>query len=202
MFMNYEKVAYTRFMIDPRTLTVNSGRSINLALSVRGIESLREAGVADGILETLIPMSGRMIHTENNQLSSQPYGLHGECINSVDRNFMNEHLLSAAEALPNVNIFFEHSFVKANLDKKTIVFRKKNGNEITVHADLIIGADGSYSKIRSVLMRSVRMDFAQTYIDHAYLELNIPPTLDDEYAMDPNHLHIWPRHTFMMSRIY
>jgi kynurenine 3-monooxygenase len=115
---------------------------------------------------------------------------------------MNEHLLSAAEALPNVNIFFEHSFVKANLDKKTIVFRKKNGNEITVHADLIIGADGSYSKIRSVLMRSVRMDFAQTYIDHAYLELNIPPTLDDEYAMDPNHLHIWPRHTFMMSRIY
>jgi kynurenine 3-monooxygenase len=189
-------------MTDPRTQTMTSGRSINLALSVRGIESLKEAGVADGILETLIPMSGRMIHTGNNQLSSQPYGLYGECINSVDRKFMNEHLLSAAEALPNVRLFFEHAFVKANLDRKTVVFQKKDGTEITVHSDLIIGADGAYSKIRSVLMRSVRMDFAQTYIDHAYVELSIPPTLDDEYAMDPNHLHIWPRHTFMMSRIY
>lgn len=146
-------------------------------------------------------MRGRMIHTVNNQLSSQPYGLYGECINSVDRKLMNEHLLSAAEALPNVRIFFEYSFVKANLERKTLVFQKKDGYEVNVHADLIIGADGSYSKIRSVLMRTIRMDFAQTYIDHAYVELNIPPTLDDKYAMDQNHLHIWPRHTFMMSKI-
>ena len=161
---------------------------------------MREAGVADGILQMLIPMSGRMIHTVDNQLSSQPYGLHGECINSVDRKFINEHLLNAAEALPNVGLFFEHSFVKANLDRKTLVFQKKDGCEVTVHADLIIGADGAYSKMRSVLMRNIRMDFAQTYIDHAYVELNIPPTLDDQYAMDPNHLHIWPRHSFMMSK--
>lgn len=142
-----------------------------------------------------------MIHTGTNTVSSQPYGLYGESINSVDRKLMNEHLLNAAEALPNVRLFFEYSFVKANLERKTLVLQKKDGSEVTVYADLIIGADGSYSKIRSVLMRTIRMDFAQAYIDHAYVELNIPPTLDDRYAMDHNHLHIWPRHTFMMSKI-
>jgi len=46
------------------------------------------------------------------------------------------------------------------------------------------------------------MDYSQQYISHAYLELTIPPRVNDkgeeEFAMDPNHLHIWPRHSFMM----
>jgi kynurenine 3-monooxygenase len=47
-------------------------------------------------------------------------------------------------------------------------------------------------------MRQIRFDYSQEYIDHAYVELNMPPTADGEYAMDSNHLHIWPRQTFMM----
>ena len=47
------------------------------------------------------------------------------------------------------------------------------------------------------MMRISRMNFSQEYIDHAYIELSMPP-INNEYAMSPNHLHIWPRHTFMM----
>jgi len=69
-------------------------------------------------------------------------------------------------------------------------------------ADLIIGADGAYSTVRSQLMRPVRMNFQQEYIPHAYCELSIPPVTDadgrSKFAMDPNHLHIWPRYSFMM----
>ena len=47
-----------------------------------------------------------------------------------------------------------------------------------------------------------RMDYSQKYISHAYRELTIPPKVSDkgeeEFAMDPNHLHIWPIHSFMM----
>lgn len=46
------------------------------------------------------------------------------------------------------------------------------------------------------------MDYAQEYIDTAYCELTMPPMKnasgEDEFALDPNHLHIWPRHTFML----
>jgi kynurenine 3-monooxygenase len=46
---------------DPRRLKYVNGRSINLALSHRGIKSLKLAGIYDSILPLLVPMRGRMI---------------------------------------------------------------------------------------------------------------------------------------------
>lgn len=94
---------------DIRKTKQQSGRSINLALSVRGIEALKEAGVHQSILDTLIPMKGRMIHSVSGQLVSQLYGAFGECINSVDRQLINDHLLHMAEKMPNVRIHFQHT---------------------------------------------------------------------------------------------
>jgi len=67
-----------------------------------------------------------------------------------------------------------------------------------------VGADGSYSIVRRQLMRVTRMNFEQTYIPHEYLELKMPagpplsPGGDPTFLLDPNHLHIWPRHSFML----
>jgi kynurenine 3-monooxygenase len=64
---------------DPRIveLEANSLRSINLALSHRGLNALNQVGLQERILENVIPMRGRMIHA-NKKLSSQPYGVYGE----------------------------------------------------------------------------------------------------------------------------
>jgi kynurenine 3-monooxygenase len=46
------------------------------------------------------------------------------------------------------------------------------------------------------------MDFQQEYIPDEYLELKIPPGRDKHnnptFLLDPNHLHIWPRRSFML----
>jgi len=43
------------------------------------------------------------------------------------------------------------------------------------------------------------MNYSQEYIGHGYKELTIKGTDEGgEYRMDHSHLHIWPRHTFMM----
>lgn len=46
------------------------------------------------------------------------------------------------------------------------------------------------------------MDFAQTYIDCVWCELEIPaadtPTEWDRYKIIPERLHIWPRGNFML----
>ena len=46
------------------------------------------------------------------------------------------------------------------------------------------------------------MDFHQEYIPHEYLELKMPAGQDEDgnptFLLDPNHLHIWPRHSFML----
>ncbi|KAJ3049040.1 kynurenine 3-monooxygenase, mitochondrial precursor [Rhizophlyctis rosea] len=184
--------------LDPRTDPTPSGRSINLALSVRGISALQEVGVDEAILKTAIPMKGRMIHSLDGELTSQPYGVFGEHINSIDRKLLNEHLLNSADALSNVHTHFEHEMTQCDFDSKAVSFMKIDGTKVTVKADLIIGADGAYSRVRQQMMRKVRMDFSQEYIDHEWVELTIPPRKDGSYAMNPNHLHIWPRQTFMM----
>ncbi|KAI9184265.1 kynurenine 3-monooxygenase, mitochondrial precursor [Blastocladiella emersonii ATCC 22665] len=182
-------------------------RSINLALSHRGIEALRGVrGVdVDKLMKLAVPMRARMIHDRAGMQSSQPYGMHGECIYSIDRRMLNEVLLDIADAHPGVSLHFEHEVQSAQLEAGKLVLVDRTIREpVTVVADLVVGADGAHSAIRRELLRPARMFFQQEYIDHAYLELTIPPKTegakreDDRFHLQPNHLHIWPRGSYMM----
>ncbi|KAF9387820.1 kynurenine 3-monooxygenase, mitochondrial precursor [Podila verticillata] len=181
-------------------------RSINLALSTRGLTALKGTGLAldELIMKSGLPMRGRMLHIgQEGHLVSQDYGVHGECINSVDRAKLNEDLISAAEELHNVEFSFDVALKRADLDKGTLELENKLTKEtVKAKADLIVGCDGAYSAVRNSLMRFLRLEFEQGYIPHGYCELSIPPKIgangEAEFAMDPEHLHIWPRHKFMM----
>ncbi|KAL0076349.1 hypothetical protein J3Q64DRAFT_1771239 [Phycomyces blakesleeanus] len=181
------------------------GRSINLAVSERGLSALRKVdmGLEEIVLGAAVPMRARMVHLGKDTQTSQAYSVHGEHINAVDRGRLNELLLNVVGDLPNVRLGFEHHLLHANLENGTMEF-SVGPEKIKVFktADLVIGTDGAYSKTRSQMMRSMRMQYSQEYIDTAYCELSMPPAKDeqgnDTYALDPNHLHIWPRHTFML----
>ena len=83
---------------DFRKSSAYSGRSINLALSERGIYSLKEVGLFKEIFKNLIPMKGRMIHDKEGEQSFQRYGqFENECIFSVSRSYLNELLINKAE---------------------------------------------------------------------------------------------------------
>ncbi|KAI8903835.1 hypothetical protein EDD86DRAFT_214444 [Gorgonomyces haynaldii] len=173
-----------------------SGRSINLALSHRGLSALGRAGL--DLSSQLIPMKGRMIHTDG-RLTSQAYGVFGECINSVDRKYINQVLLDIAEKLPNVFLHFNVGLETIQFDEGILNFKTTQGQQVQLkQVDLIIGCDGAYSRTRVQMMRQQRMNYQQTFIDHGYVELHMPPGPNGEYLMDPQHLHIWPRQTFMM----
>src|ERR1017187_3196857 len=58
---------------DPRAGNFVGGRSINLALSTRGIHALQQLGIADEVLRHAIPMRGRMIHDKSGSLHFAPY---------------------------------------------------------------------------------------------------------------------------------
>ncbi|MEQ8472779.1 MAG: NAD(P)/FAD-dependent oxidoreductase [Marinoscillum sp.] len=177
---------------DPRSATVDGGRSINLALSHRGIRSLKRAGVYDHIQDDLIPMHGRMMHDLEGNLSFQSYGKEGEFINSVSRTGLNKLLINHAESL-GVNFHFGHKCSEVDLDKSTITF--KNGEN--VESEVLIGADGAYSMLRQAMEHKDRFNYEQHYIEHGYKELRMEPRSGD-FAMKPNYLHIWPRGSFML----
>ncbi len=193
---------------DPRARGFIGGRSINLALSTRGITALDEIGLARGVLADAVRMPGRMMHAESCELTFQAYSARpGDAINSVSRGQLNLALLEHADTCDRVTLLFGQRCVGADLDTPSVGFMdEKTGVTETVRADAVIGADGAFSAVRDALRISDRFDYSQSYLEHGYKELEIPPAqecgvdpaLHDGFAMAPNALHIWPRGGAMM----
>src|SRR6185295_19260277 len=96
------------FRSDMRKVEMAAGRSINLALSDRGIAALREVGMDEYMLREAIPMHGRMIHPVSGETRLLPYsGRSGEYINSVSRAGLNIALMNEAAQYDNVRFFFD-----------------------------------------------------------------------------------------------
>lgn len=182
---------------DMRLTGAERGRSINLALSHRGLKALEAAGVAAHIDTIGIPMRGRMIHNADGATVFQPYGKDGEAIYSVSRGGLNELLLNIADRHPHVHFHFEERCQDVNVHEATAAFMRSDGATHEVHADCIIGADGAYSAVRGVMQKQGRFNYEQLYLEHGYKELTIPAKPDGNWALEKNALHIWPRGRYM-----
>lgn len=183
---------------DMRRSDYVGGRSINLALSNRGLRALEEVGLAEELKKIAIPMHGRMMHDVKGNLSYQAYGKEGQYINSISRSALNIALMNEAEKA-GVTFLFNHAIEKVDLVKTTLT--TTNGQGLTdkeLHFDLIIGADGAFSAVRDAFRTSDRFDYQQFYIDHGYKELCIPAGENNSFQLEKNALHIWPRESFML----
>jgi kynurenine 3-monooxygenase len=184
---------------DPRRAGYAGGRSINLALSTRGITALREAGLADRVLEGAIPMRGRALHLPTGEVAFQPYSaIPTDAINSVSRGGLSVELLRAAGDTPGVELLFDHACTDVNFDESSAAFAGPAGSTLRIRAEAIIGCDGAFSAVRAAMQRLDRFDYSQSYLGHGYKELRIPPSPGGDYAMRPDALHIWPRASSMM----
>ncbi len=181
---------------DMRQENIDGGRSINLALSNRGLIALNEVGITEGIERIAIPMHGRMIHALDKTLTFQPYGRNGQFINSISRSSLNSLLINTAEKL-GAKFHFDHRIIQVDLHHSTLIYEVK-GKEFRKTYDAIAGADGAFSAIRLAMQFTDRFDFSQDYIEHGYKELEIPPGKSGEFMMETNALHIWPRESFML----
>ncbi|MEO5753867.1 MAG: NAD(P)/FAD-dependent oxidoreductase [Chthoniobacterales bacterium] len=185
---------------DPREGNLVGGRSINLALSTRGIHALEQLGLAGEVLQHAIPMRGRMIHDKTGELHFSPYDRDpNKCINSIGRGALNTIVIEAAQRHPNVRVLFNHRCTGVDVDAPAAHLIQTETNErVEARADAIIGVDGAFSTVRRSMQKLDRFEYSQSYLEHGYKELTIPPTSGGGWRMEKNALHIWPRRTFMM----
>jgi len=196
---------------DPREGNIIGGRSINLALSTRGIHALEQLGIADELLQHAIPMRGRMIHDKPGNLHFAPYDVDpNKHINSIGRAALNTAVIEAAQRYPNVRVHFSHRCTDVDLDSGTAELVDSSVEAgvspadpvrqvIEVSADAIIGVDGAFSAVRQSMHKKLAdFEYDESYLAHGYKELTIPPALDGSWRMEKEALHIWPRKSFMM----
>jgi len=227
----------TMYEIRPEEAFSNTGtdsRSINLAISTRGLTALSSVDpiLSETILENSVPMRARMIHSKPTtskvgaaeeqlveedrvRLESQLYSTKGQCIHSVSRNLLNRLLLDEVIKC-GIKICWSHKLLRTDLGNRRkqkttattsspshsnqveLLFDNQQVKGFRSWTDLIVGCDGHHSKVRGELSRAIELDFSQHFIDNYYSELHIPVTKSGDFALDPNHLHIWPRHDFML----
>jgi kynurenine 3-monooxygenase len=185
--------------VDMRTEKISAGRSINLALSDRGIKALEEVGIMEEIKKIAIPMHGRYIHNADGSTAYQPYGNDGQFINSVSRGELNKMLMNLAEK-NGVEIFFNQKCESINWKTDEIIFENIANHKLqTTNYKLCFGSDGAFSAARLThQLQHDRFQYQQYYIDFGYKELNIPAGQDGEFMMEKNALHIWPRGNYML----
>jgi len=163
---------------DMRKIEMSAGRSINLALSDRGIAALREVGMDEYMLAEAVPMFGRMVHAASGQTRLLPYS-----------------------GRAGVRFYFNQKCV--DFDCRTsaaLIENAETGEKKSVKGDTLIATDGAGSAIRTAMLHGgvPRFDFSQKFLEHGYKELHIPPAADGGFLMEKNALHIWARRSFMM----
>ena len=184
---------------DPSEGNILGGRSINLAISTRGIHALEQIGIAEEALRHAIPMRGRMIHDRSGALHFTPYDVDPQkCINSIGRAALNTTVIQAAQRYPNVRVHFDHKCTAVDLDTPVAHLETAN-RTVTATADAVVGVDGAFSAVRKSMQGEIaNFQYDESYLAHGYKELMIPPAPDGSWRMEKNALHIWPRKSFMM----
>ncbi len=184
---------------NPLICKTEEGRSINMALSHRGLKALGMAGMDEKVLQHTIPMEGRMLHEPNGQVVLQPYGLAGQYIYSISRSMLNTLLVKEAVRRYGINFYFNMQCQSIDTDTNQIVFTETtSGKEIEESFDLVIGADGAGSVVRSKIQELTNGELDINMLSHSYKELHIPAGSESTHQMYKNALHIWPRKKFML----
>jgi kynurenine 3-monooxygenase len=184
---------------DPRKSAAVAGRSINLALSSRGIRALGHAGIFSRVKDLLIPMRGRIIHGEDGTTEFQPYGQRQEeQIYSVSRARLNRILIDACDGC-GIALNFEQE--ARGVDRAGGGIRiadHANGSDWALQGVPVIAADGAGSVMRRALDDVLGIGATEALLPHGYKELGIPAGPGGKHRLDPSGLHIWPRGGFML----
>ncbi|KTD25736.1 kynurenine 3-monooxygenase [Legionella lansingensis] len=182
---------------DIRVERMDRGRSINLALSCRGLTGLAAAALLTQVKEIMVPMRARAIHLSNGQIKFQAFGRHQEeYINAIHRSELNVLLLNAAEQIPRIHLHFNRKLVDIDVHKKLLHFEQHGEEQVVKTYDLLIGADGAASHVREALKKQHLVEASRDFLPHGYKELTISRSFSTDFV--PEHLHLWPRDSFML----
>jgi kynurenine 3-monooxygenase len=184
---------------DPRQSGRPEGSSVNLTLCERGFASLAQVGLDETLRQQSVPIYGRLIHDPAGEQIFQPYGTVDQAIYSITRTELHRILLDHAEREFRIKFVFCSTCVTLDARCPSITVRSGNSQAPSEErADVVFGADGVHSVIRSHLLRQGLIACDGTELEQGYKELDLPAAGGRDWFASQNALHLWPRDTYML----
>ena len=162
---------------DMRRVDLSAGKSINLAVTSRGLKALAEVGIRERVLAIAIPMKGRMLHHLDGTQAFVPYGQkESEVIYSVLRGSLNKLLLEIADDYQNVEIYFQRRCTRYDAQASMLSFiDESTQQEMHVRAEVTMATDGAWSVIRKAIQdQTPDFTYSEAILEYGYKELMIP----------------------------
>lgn len=172
------------------------GRTINLSISPRGLAALQLSGVADEFAAMSVPMGYRIIHAINGACETTKYGTNDRQCHSVGRNALNLLLFRDARQ-HGVQFRFHTQAVELDSGARRLFFTDAAANTTEHSYDLLVGADGAFSTIRTQLAAAGAINASTSTLDLAYAELNLT-SQGGGFLFESSAIHIWPRGGYFM----
>ena len=188
--------------IDFLYIAVETGRSINLIITSRGIHALTSLSeeLAAKVMAVTTRVDGRTIHNLDGSVIFQAYGpTSAYCNFSVSRWELNKVLMNAAEEAGCV-FHFSHPLAHVDIPQSTLFFYvqdpiSKQFYQKSVKVAHIFGADGGGSRSRQALKGLLKDGCSDVCrpLGYGYKELRMPANPDGSSQIHHQSLHIWPR---------
>lgn len=190
----YKVEVYEKFSRDEICKNL-SKRSFNLTFYGYGAKALKKAGIWNEVKPVLKKLEGSVtqvkphakpIHAAFNHKAMTYY--------TVQRAKLLEMLIKTAEKMPLISFRFNTSLLSINRQERTMVVQNHRTQKLkTVATDVIIGADGVNSAVRSYIQVGQNTQHVQEYAPWEYKQLSFPPALARELSMNTDKMYAWTR---------
>lgn len=184
---------------DLQKVSLANSRTIPYGINERGLRALRKIeGLEAAVKATCVENHGSIIHQNNKKIENRFKGKHRF---NTDRTSLLIALLSQLTekySSSQLEIHFDCKCTSVDFENKTVTFEKigetasDNQQEFTVDYDLLIGADGARSIIRTHFLNTEFFEFQQEYASNCYKTVFL---LSDKEktssSLKSNYLHIW-----------
>lgn len=171
----------------------NSKRSYNITFRNYGIEMLKEAGLWKALKPHLLPLKGASTQLSKNAkpILSPLFSKHMQYY-AVSRASLLNILLAEMSRLSCVNVHYETSLLSIDRYEKTAFFQhNKTKRIVTKTSDVIIGADGTNSLVRSFMQQGQDTSHTQEYSTGGYKQFTITKKQVQQLQLQSNIAYTW-----------
>jgi kynurenine 3-monooxygenase len=180
---------------DPRIISFSKSRTFPISLNERGMSALRQIeGLEAAVKAVSVEMTGTVFHQKNGKSRITPRQKPLVTLDRTNLVIVLLETLAQAYDTSRLNIHFDCQCQSVNFNNKTVKSQNiavETNPEFIVDYDLLVGADGANSVVRSGFLKIENFECEQKYYPTDYKSIFIDEQVNSSNHLQKDNIHTW-----------